>query len=138
MVKKDERRRLERATSEVERLAKFLGLSQQWGLLVEITEAKQDPAGPVAIQIDWRRHYKKATLSFNGESMDRWTSEEMEEYVLHELVHLIFAPLDDALKEDVGDSSYVYNRYHDLREGIVDQVSHYILLARDGKRRVKT
>lgn len=139
MTKKaDEKRRMERATSEVERLAKFLGISQSWGLLVQLGDVSGGNSGSGgAIRIEWPRHYKRATLTFNEEQMDGWSNAEMEEYVLHELVHLVFAPLDDSLKDDVGDDSFVYNRYHNIREGIVDQVAGYLLLARDGKRAVK-
>lgn len=136
--KADTKRRLDRAQAEVERLGKFLGISQSWGLMVQLGEVGKDgDAHQGAIVIEWPRHYKRATLIFNEATMDDWSAVEMEEYTLHELVHLVFAPLDDALKDSVGSDGQVYSQYADLREGVVDQVAGFLLLARDGKRTVK-
>lgn len=136
----DRKRRLERATAEVERIGRFLGISQSWGLLVQLGEVGSDnaPNAQGAIEIEWPRHYKRATLTFNAATMDGWSARELEEYTLHEMLHLAFAPLDDTLKELLGESGSVYMQYHLLREGIVDTMTGYILLARDGQRAVKT
>lgn len=129
-----DRRLINRAKREVERLGQFLGVTQTWSIVVDV----DDLDGGSAAQVKWNKHYKKATIVFDRKNLRTASAMVVEAYTLHELLHLVFAPLDDAVKEHIGENSRVFWAYADQREGVVDVVSHLVLRARNGKDHVHT
>ena len=118
---------VEMLTREVARLARFVGVSQTWDIIVTIwDEAEADGAA----MIRWVPGYQKATIFFDLDAIRHATLQQVEAYILHELLHLIFAPLDDMMKAEIGPNSYLFNKYYDQCERVVDAVTFLMINAR--------
>ena len=126
-------RQMKRAKKEVERIAAFLGLQQTWAIHVRIDDLRADEHNPQrAANVQWPKNYREATIVFDRTFLKEHDDASLERTVLHELLHLVCAQLDDAMQENIGVSSYMWWTYNDHREAVLDTITNLMLLARDG------
>lgn len=77
-----------------------------------------------AAEIRWPENYKNAAIAFNTEwvKAEHRTHDDYEKTVVHELLHLVFADLDDTLQTQLGLGT-VLDSYANKREGLCDALA---------------
>ena len=128
-----DRRRINRVRRFIEPWADALGLSQSWSIVVGLHDDEDAEAGAGGGWAHWPTNYKKATISFDRKTVDAAQDDHLEQYAVHELVHLVIAPLDDVMKNQIGNTGALWTAYRDAREGITDSITRHLLNARDAK-----
>ena len=121
---------LARAVAVIRNLCDWFGVTPQWSILVSITDFDEGSAH--SAQVAWPTLYKKVSFFIGRKQMNQLCDREFVQYLAHEVIHIIFAPLDDLLKEEVGPKSYVQFRYCDIREGVVDSLTNCFMKAWEG------
>jgi hypothetical protein len=84
--------------------------------------------------IEWPRGYRTATLCI-APNATQFEPELYERVILHEMLHLVLANMDDHLSEEIGDGR-VNDVYEALRETTIDSLA--VVLQRgwkDGRSR---
>lgn len=114
----------ERWLPVMKEIASFLGLAQTWMIWFKIRDlADRDTGG-----ITSREHgYREAVITLNGRHLATCGDAEVEHIIVHELLHLTFAPLDDGVAAMVGKDGEVYRRYKAHVETVVDTISRHLM-----------
>lgn len=120
---------MERTVRVLRNLTDWFGVTPQWVFTVVIDDAPAD-ATHVA-QVDWSPLYRKAAITLNRRAMNQLCDRQFVTYLAHEVIHIVFAPLDDMIGEECGKKSYVFFRYGDIREGVVDSLTNLFMKAWD-------
>lgn len=121
---------LARAVRVLRNLCDWFGVTPQWSVMVVIDDFDADSTH--AAQVVWVPLYKKITVTVGRKQMNQLCDREFVQYLAHEVIHTVFAPLDDMIGEETGRKSYVFFRYSDLREGVVDSITNLFMKAWEG------
>lgn len=107
-----------------------LGLNKTW--LITYQVRKLDAAA----EIRWADGYHNATIAFDEKYMDNVLLPPLdrEHTVLHELLHLVFASMDDGFSDYYGSDGGCYGMYARHREAMCDTLAT-ILLRKNAKPR---
>jgi len=111
-----------RITQEVDYWADFYGLSQTWVIRVQVAHDLEDGGATIR----WEPGYKDASLKFQYSDFCEASDVKIKSFVMHELGHLLFAPLTDAIRHAIGTGTMVERLYAYEEEGVVDSISHII------------
>jgi len=109
--------------------AAFMGITPQWHIAVVMDDLTHEGAPNSAGRVEWPVLYHKATIHFDRAHIRQCPDDILLEIVVHEMVHIMTAPADDMLKEEIGRTSYAYMRWCDTMEGVCDSIAHVILKA---------
>ena len=116
-----------RIEAHIEKWQALLGLSA-WRILILWDESSDNTS---CMQVNWPKHYRKATLSITpsfetatDEALNaaEWDEPSLENNVIHELLHLVFAPLRDVIRENCGQYSSLLYQHHDINETVIDSL----------------
>lgn len=111
-------------------MAAFMGITPQWSICVMLSALTRDGGeANSAASVQWPVLYKQATIFFDREIVRTSTDSELLAIVIHELVHILYAPVEDMLREEIGRNSYVRMRLTDIQENVCDSIAHIILKA---------
>ncbi len=119
----------ERCLKVVTDVAAFMGITPQWHITVQMDDLTREGESNSAGRVSWPVLYHKANVSFDRTFVKDCPDEILLETVVHEMVHILNAPADDMLKEQIGRNSYTYMRWCDAMEGVCDSISHVIVKA---------
>lgn len=101
-----------------------LGL-QHWGTIRLSVRAFKEMT---AAQVAWSASYKDASILFGQKwlNSDHRTDADTEEVIVHELIHLLFADMDDRLEGYFG-AGEVLQQYAATREGMCDVLATILI-----------
>ncbi len=111
----------ERVIRYLQKWQGILGLDG-WQLCTLFVPTQPADQPDLSMRVEWPTYYKSADIKIfphNRENHDT----VVERTVVHELCHLIFAPVDDVLHTMIGCDSEVNKRYSDQLEGCVDHLA---------------
>lgn len=82
-----------------------------------------------AAETRWHDNYQDAGIAIDQKwlDFDTTTDEDIEINLVHELCHLLFAPMDDEMASMFGLESTVYGMYAAKREGMCDVIAKLIV-----------
>lgn len=121
---------LARLVPIVNNIAVYMGIVPQWALCIALRDNKPDETH--VAECLWPVLYKKATIVFDRAQIRSMTDTEIIQTIVHEMLHLVIAPLDDMMREETGRNSYVFMHYSDLREGVTDAITNIMLKMLNG------
>ena len=85
-----------------------------------------DMPGSITIaQIDWTPNYKTAYMVVNSkvENADiELTDTMLEHRVVHELCHLLTAPIGDVLRRELSEDGHTYSDFMDATESVTEHL----------------
>lgn len=88
---------LDEATTLTNSLAQALSL-QHWLISTSTSKSVHEA------EVRWEPHYRTATIHFNPKFLSTSPPNIIEHSIIHELVHLHLAPIDEALNTLIGES----------------------------------
>jgi len=116
----------------------FLGILNQWTVTIEFVSAKKLQKDSVA-EIDWPPNYRKAIIHFNKSCLSQhWhTDEELEQSIVHELCHLLFADLWDTARKYL--DGPIFDEFKNEIEKAIDIQAIILIRMRDaGQNKFKS
>lgn len=118
----------------------FLGLMSQWEVRLRWVDKPEMREGKVgaAASVHWEPGYKTATIYLLENEFREVDDYTAEAYVLHELLHLVYAPLADTLGHYVGVDTVVSETMAFEEESLVDSLTNHLLRARYGEEYVQS
>ena len=76
----------------------------------------------VSMTIRWESHYRTAVISVYPQLLTL-PVELVDQVLRHELIHLIFAGVDDEMSDMVGENGEVWRRYRNRNEEATDRLA---------------
>lgn len=119
----------DRALAVVTEVAAFMGITPQWHLTIMVDDLVREGEANSAGRVEWPVLYHKANIKFDRQHLRDAPDEVLVEVVVHEMVHILCAPSDDMLKEQIGRNSFTYMRWCDMQEGVCDSIAFVIIKA---------
>lgn len=109
-----------------------LGL-QHWRITVEIVDEPEGKASADAA-VNVSAYYDQATIQFAADRLEELTPEELDETIVHELIHVVNRDLWDAMTQPeymFGKPAWSvhYDRIDHEMEGVVERVARSIVRA---------
>lgn len=102
-------------------LALLLGIAPQWTVVFHVVDQDEN-FGNFDARINWPTNYKTAHLSINYTKTHSIPKLLLKKVVLHELLHLVFAPIRDNVDTWFADSAMA-DELNDKEENVVDSVT---------------
>lgn len=113
----------------------LLGL-QNWLVIVDTDSEKLEES---IATIHWQPFYRKALLKiFLRPDPSRWqnaaqlTGELLERHIVHELVHLLTAPIHDLMDSELN-TGLLWKLFDRAEETVIDELTQVILRLHEGK-----
>lgn len=76
-----------------------------------------------AMEIEPRYPYLSGDITYNDKAIKRWQEGDLEEYICHELIHIITAPLDYVAKK----RSVTEDEINETEERLTDTITRIVL-----------
>ncbi len=110
------------------RIMRFFGMDAQWAICFMVDdlnpEGPKPPNGGKSCTMSWPRHYRNMSMTWDRNFLLTAPAPLKQRVAAHELIHALFAQVEDSLQEDIGDKSYVWYRFHENREALVDTLTN--------------
>lgn len=104
-----------------------------WALRLLYKQRLRHKGTAAAAVTNWSPGYHEAVIEFAKDAYDEASAAEVDRCIVHELFHLVAAPLDDRLSDYVG-TARVYDVYSRELETIADRFAILVTQAYHRKR----
>ncbi|KKN82272.1 hypothetical protein LCGC14_0310850 [marine sediment metagenome] len=122
-------KRARRVRPIIDSWAEFLGISHTWEIKFGFTDELGSviSGGEAAATIAFQHPYRQAIIQFSRTQVDRFSNDDLESCILHELIHIIVEEVNGPIKVLIGDDGSVYSELHNHIESLVDALTRIIL-----------
>ena len=108
---------------------KILGYLQKWQRILKLEDwqlciewSKEASPRDATMMVWWPRHYQSVDITVYPCAFKR-SPLVLEQTACHEMLHLLFAPEEDALVDLIGKETEVFRRWHDIQERTIDRLA---------------
>ena len=110
----------------------YLGLAQTWHVSLVFTD--ELGSGRVFATIDLDTPYRRAVIRIIRKALDGAAADDVQLYLVHEVVHILLAPLEKFAKESLGTD--LNDRFQSTIEEQTDIITNVLLRMATGKEGV--
>ena len=93
-----------------------------WMVVLRVVDI---PGSSTIADIDWSPNYKTAYMTVNAkvENADvELTDTMLEHRIVHELCHLLTAPISDIMRRELSEEGHTYSDYMDAAESVTEHL----------------
>ena len=93
-----------------------------WMVVLRVVDI---PGSSTIADIDWPSNYKTAYMTVNAkvENADvELTDTMLEHRIVHELCHLLTAPISDIMRRELSEEGHTYSDYMDAAESVTEHL----------------